>query len=257
MMDPRIELSVSDDVARITICRVEKLNALDHEMVQALIDVCLQIERSGARVAILTGEGKAFSAGGDIDAWSSLSAVDFGRHWVREGHTAFDALTRLAIPLIAVLNGHCLGGGLELATCADFRIAEDHIKLGLPETGLGIIPGWSGTQRAARRYGAQVVRRMSLMGEVFTAHEAQRLGVVDHVVAKGEGLALAMSFAEKVLKRGPQATELSKMLINASDGEDVPRTLEAIAGLVAAGSDDLKEGLAAFKAKREPKFRKL
>ena len=157
-------------------------------MVDALVPLCRQIERSAARVVILTGEGKSFCAGGDIAAWSALSPQDFGMHWLRDGHQAFDALARLRQPLIAVLNGHCLGGGLELAACADLRIAEAHVKIGLPETGLGIIPGWSGTQRVSRRFGAQLVRRMAMFGEVFTADQALSLGIVDQVVATGEGL---------------------------------------------------------------------
>ena len=158
MSDPRLDLIIEGGIARLTIRRPEKLNALDAEMFDALIPLCRQIERSTAQVVIMTGEGRAFSAGGDIAAWSGWSPENFGRHWVRDGHAAFDALTRLAQPVIAVLNGHALGGGLELAACADLRIAEAHVKIGQPETGLGIIPGWSGTQRTVRRFGPQLVR---------------------------------------------------------------------------------------------------
>lgn len=255
MTDPRLDLAIEDGIARLTIRRADKLNALDAAMVDALIPLCRQIERSDARVVILTGEGgKAFSAGGDIAAWSGWRAQDFARHWVRDGHAAFDALARLAQPVIAVLNGHALGGGLELAACADLRIAESHVKIGQPETGLGIIPGWSGTQRAVRRFGAQVVRRMALMGEVFSADEALALGLVDQVVASGEGLAAAEVAAARVLDRSPQASEITKMLINAAEGEERERVLEALAGHIAAGSDELAEGLAAFREKRKPRF---
>lgn len=254
MTDPRMQLLIDGHIARLTIQRAEKLNALDAEMVDALIPICRAIERSDARVVILTGAGKAFCAGGDIAAWSAWSPEDFGRHWVRDGHAAFDALARLTIPVIAVLNGHALGGGLELASCADLRIAEAHIKIGQPETGLGIIPGWSGTQRAVRRFGAQVVRRMALFGEVFTADEALALGLVDLVAATGEGLAAAEAIAAKVIARGGRATEVTKMLINAAEGEEKDRVLEALAGTIAAASGDLAEGLAAFAEKRKPHF---
>ncbi|WP_299967665.1 enoyl-CoA hydratase/isomerase family protein [uncultured Roseobacter sp.] len=249
-----IDLRVAGHVARLVLDRPEKLNALTAPMCDDLIARCRQIERSDARVVILSGGGKAFCAGGDIEAWSGESAEAFGDHWVRDGHLAFDALARLTVPVIAVLDGHALGGGLELAACADIRIAEDHIKIGQPETGLGIIPGWSGTQRAVRRFGAQAVRRMAVMGEVFTAMEAQALGIVDRVVPRGQGAAEADAIAKKVCTRGPQATKLTKMLVNAADGEDPERVLEALAGRIAAGTEELQEGLAAFLAKRPPKF---
>ncbi|SDM68313.1 enoyl-CoA hydratase/isomerase family protein [Ensifer sp. YR511] len=255
MSDPRIELVVTDHVARLTLRRPEKLNAIDADMVEVLVEACRAIERSNARVAILSGEGeRSFCAGGDIDAWSSLDADMFSRRWLRDGHDAFDALARLSVPLIAVLNGHALGGGLELAACADLRIAEAHVKIGQPEPGLGIIPGWSGTQRASRRFGAQLVRRMALFGEVYGAGEALSLGLVDRVVAKGEGLAAAQVAAERVLQRSPRATELTKMLINAAEGEESERVVETLAGAVAAASSDLMEGLAAYRQKRSPKF---
>jgi enoyl-CoA hydratase len=255
MTDPRLVLAFDGPVATLTITRADKLNALDAAMVDALLPLCRQIERSGARVLILTGQGdRSFCAGGDIAAWGGWSAQDFARHWVRDGHAAFDALTRLSVPVIAVLNGHTLGGGLELAACADIRIAEDHVRIGQPESGIGIIPGWSGTQRAVRRFGAQVVRRMALMGEVFGAEQALALGLVDRVVAKGAGMAAALEMAGQVIARSPRATEITKMLVNAAEGEERERVLEALAGAVAAGSEDLKEGLAAFAAKRKPDF---
>ncbi len=254
MSDARLDLVIDGGIARLTLRRADKLNALDAEMVDALVPLCRQIERSQAQVVILTGEGRAFSAGGDIAAWSGWSAEDFGRHWVRDGHAAFDALARLSQPVIAVLNGHALGGGLELAACADLRIAEAHVRIGQPEAGLGIIPGWSGTQRAVRRFGAQLVRRMALFGEVFTAEQALTLGIVDQVVAAGGGLAAAETVAERVMERGARASELTKMLINAADGEDRERVLESLAGALVAGSPDLAEGLAAFREKRKPRF---
>lgn len=253
-MTTRISLEVSDGVAQLRLNRPEKLNALDASMMDELANRCLEIERSAARVVILSGEGKAFCAGGDIAAWSEESPEAFGRHWVRDGHRALDALARLRQPLIAVIDGHALGGGLELAACADLRIAEAHIKIGQPETGLGIIPGWSGTQRAVRRFGAQVVRRMVVMGEVFSAEEAANLGIVDKVVSTGAGHEAAETAAQTVLARGPRATELAKMMVNAAEGEERERVIEALAGTIAAASDDLAEGLRAFRDKRTPNF---
>ena len=253
-MSDRILLTTEGGIAHLRLNRPEKLNALDAAMVDDLADTCRKIERSAARVVILSGEGKTFCAGGDIEAWSSAAPEAFGRHWVRDGHAAFDALARLRQPVIAVLDGHALGGGLELAACADLRIAEAHIKIGQPEAGLGIIPGWSGTQRAVRRFGVQPVRRMAVMGEVFSADEAHALGIVDTVVPTGDGMNTAKAAAERVLARGPRATELTKMMVNAAEGEEVDRVIEALAGTIAAGSDELGEGLAAFREKRKPNF---
>lgn len=253
-MTARILLSVEDGIARLRLNRPDKLNALDAAMIGELATLTLQIERSEARVVILSGEGKAFCAGGDIEAWSDEAPEAFGRHWVRDGHAAFDALARLRQPVIAVLDGHALGGGLELAACADLRIAEEHIKIGQPEAGLGIIPGWSGTQRAVRRFGAQAVRRMALMGDVFSAEQSCSLGIVDAVVETGAALAAADAAAARILERGPRATELTKMMVNAAEGEETERVIEALAGALAAGSDDLVEGLAAFREKRMPRY---
>lgn len=254
--DQRIRLTFDGPVATILIARTEKLNALDYEMVLALERAAHLIEAEpAARAAIITGEGeRSFCAGGDIEAWSALSPADFGLAWVRHGHRAFDALARLRQPLIAALNGHTLGGGLELAATADFRIAEEHVKLGSPETGLGIIPGWSGTQRTVNRFGSQLVRRMALLGEIFTAEDGLRLGLVDAVAPRGQGLAAATAMAQRLIKRGPLATQATKMLINAAEGEEVQRPLEALAGGLASASAELRTGLAAFRDKRPPEF---
>lgn len=254
--DSRIRLAIDGRIAIITIARPEKLNALDHAMVLALEHAAHRIESDPAvRVAIITGEGeRSFCAGGDIEAWSRLDPQAFGLAWVRHGHRAFDALARLRQPLIAALNGHALGGGLELAATADFRIAEAHVKLGAPETGLGIIPGWSGTQRTVRRFGSQLVRRMALLGDVFTAEEGRALGLVDAVVGKGGALDAARAMADRLAERGPLATQVTKMLINAAEGEETERALEALAGATAAGSGDLARGLAAFRARKAPEF---
>jgi len=256
MGEDGVRLRIEGPVASIVIAREGKLNAFDAAMVAELQRLCALIERNASiRVAVMTGAGaKAFSAGGDIEAWSRETPEDFGRFWVREGHAAFDALARLRQPLIAVLNGHALGGGLELAACADYRIAEAHAKIGQPETGLGIIPGWSGTQRATRRFGAQAVRRMAIFGEILTAKDARELGIVDEVVETGQGLARAMEVAEKVCSRAPLATEMTKMLVNAAEAEETERVFDCLAGIAAARSDELQAGLAAFRERRPPKF---
>src|SRR5580658_11240438 len=187
-----VDLSFEGPCAHLTLKRPDKLNALDRPMIDALLDGARAIEASSeARVAILWGEGKAFCAGGDITAWGGLPPLEMWRDWTRAGHRAFEALARLRVPLIAALTGHAFGGGLELAAVADIRVAESGVKLGLPESGLGMAPGWSGTQRLVRRFGASVVRRMALAGRMFTAEEGRDLGLVDEVTPKGEALARA------------------------------------------------------------------
>ena len=250
-----IEFSVEDGIGLIRLNRIEKKNALDADMVNALGTLCFEIEhRKDVHVVLLTGTDTSFCAGGDIRAWSDEPAAAFARHWVRDGHDAFDRLARLRQPLIAILNGHALGGGLELAACADYRIAEQHVKIGQPETGIGIIAGWSGTQRAVRRFGAQTVRRMALFGEIFDAEQAQGLQIIDKIVESGAGLDAGYALARQILGRGQVASELTKMLINAAEGEERERVLESFAGHIAAASAELQEGVQAFKDKRKPNF---
>lgn len=256
MSDARIKIEIEDAIAVLTVARPEKLNAFDIEMLKALSAVCDTVEADASvRVVILTGEGKAFSAGGDIKAWGAMSPNEFGHQWVRFGHRVFERLATLRMPVIAAMNGHALGGGLELAAAADIRIAEAQIKIGLPETGLGMVPGWSGTQRLVKRFGAQVVRRMVLGGEMFAAEEARALGLVDAVADSGTVLAVAKDYAGRVARRGPAALEICKLMIASANGEDNGTAIEALGSMLAAKTGDMKEGVAAFAAKRPAEFK--
>ena len=250
-----VTLAVQGGIARITLARPEKLNALDMGMIAALVAAADAIEADPAvRVALIAGEGKAFCAGGDIAAWGGLEPLAMWRHWVRAGHRAFDRLARLRVPLIAVLSGHALGGGLELAATADFRIAEAQARLGLPETGIGMVPGWSGTQRLVRRFGAGTIKRLALTGRIVAAAEARELGLVDEVVAKGDGPAAALALAETIAARAPVAVAIAKELINAAEGEETAAAVESLAGALTSYTEDLKEGVASFRDKRSPAF---
>jgi enoyl-CoA hydratase len=254
-MSPFVQLTFDGPCAHLALKRPDKLNALDRPMIDALFEGARSIEASAeARVAILSGEGKAFCAGGDIAAWGGLQPLEMWRDWTRAGHRAFEALARLRVPLIVVLTGHCFGGGLELAAVGDIRIAEAGIKLGLPESGLGMAPGWSGTQRLVRRFGASVVRRMALTGAMFTSEEGLGLGLVDEVATKGEGLARASLLAADIAKRGPLAVQMVKAMINAAEGEDKDAPIEGLAGALTAYTEDLAEGVAAFRGKRAASF---
>lgn len=254
MSDARIELSVSAAVATITLARPDKLNAFDLGMLEELSAACERIDADHSiRAAVITGEGKAFSAGGDIKAWSAMSPEQFGYSWIRAGHRAFDRLASLRVPLIAALNGHALGGGLELAACADMRVAVPAGRLGMPEPGLGMVPGWSGTQRLVRRFGAQLVRRMVLGGDVFTATEALPLGLVDRVA--DAALEVALDHARQIAARSPAAVQTAKLMIAAASGEAAGMAIDSVASILAAGTGDLKEGVAAFAEKRSPTFK--
>jgi len=254
-LSPFVELAFEGALARLTLRRADKLNALDRPMIDALAEAARAIDAAAeARVAILSGDGKAFCAGGDIAAWGNLPPLEMWRDWTRAGHRAFEALARVRVPLIAALTGHAFGGGLELAAVADIRVAERGIKLGLPESGLAMAPGWSGTQRLTRRFGASVVRRMALAGAMFSAEDGLSLGLVDEVVAKGRALARAEELAGEIAKRGPLAVQMVKGMINAAEGEDRDAPIEGLAGALTAFTEDLAEGVAAFRAKRTPSF---
>jgi len=255
-MAERLRTTVEGAIATITVARPEKLNAFDIDMLKELSAACDGIEANAAvRAAILTGEGKAFSAGGDVRAWAGMEANEFGHAWVRFGHRVFERLATLRMPLIAAVNGHALGGGLELAAAADIRIAEEQVKIGLPEAGLGMVPGWSGTQRLVKRFGAQAVRRMLIGGEVLTAAEAERLGIVDKVVGTGTAVEAAKAYAARIAARGPAATEVSKLMIAVANGEDNGAAVEALGSILVAKTGDLREGVAAFTQKRPAEFK--
>ena len=143
-------------------------------------------------MVIVTGDGeKAFCTGADITAWGPMAPFDFARHWVREGHRIFDRLARLGKPTIAALNGHAFGGGLELAAACDIRVMTPKATLALPEAGVGIVPGWSGTQRVARLLPEPVVKEMALFGRRISAERALALGfvaeVAEDVAGRGAG----------------------------------------------------------------------
>ncbi|MBZ9987973.1 enoyl-CoA hydratase/isomerase family protein [Mesorhizobium sp. BH1-1-5] len=239
----------------VTLRRPDKFNALDIPMLRALEAVLDDAELAeGVRAVLIRGEGKGFCAGGDVEAWGAMSAADFQVQWVRYGHRVFDRLARLRQPTIAVLSGHALGGGLELAAACDFRVAETQIKLGFPETSIGVVPGWSGTQRAVRRFGAQIVRRMAIGGEIFLAADALAHGIVDRLVETGKAFDEARTWAEKIAERGPLATEAAKLMIGVAEGEEDAAAAEALASGFIALTADLKAGVGAFKAKQKPAF---
>ena len=255
MAEPLVTFEQDGAIGIVTLRRPEKFNALDIPMLRALEASLDEAEMAqGVRVVLIRGEGKGFCAGGDVEAWGAMSAADFQVQWVRYGHRVFDRLARLRQPTIAVLSGHALGGGLELAVACDFRVAETQVKMGFPETSIGVVPGWSGTQRAVRRFGAQIVRRMALGGEIFLAPDALLHGIVDRVVDTGKAFDEARAWAQKIAERGPLATEAAKLMIAVAEGEESAAATEALASGFIALTGDLKAGVDAFKARQKPAF---
>jgi enoyl-CoA hydratase len=250
-----VQFSIEGGKATITLNRPEKLNALDRKSMtdlEAILDRLDEIE--GLRCVILTGIGKAFCAGGDIADWGLLSPQVFGHGWVRRGHRMFDRFAQLRLPLIAAMNGHAFGGGLELAACADIRICEPSTKIGLPETSIGVVPGWSGTQRLVRRFGYGPVARMALGGEIFNAEEARALHLVDIICPGGEVMRSALAYADRISTRSPVANEVAKMMMLTGDAEGSASTTEVLGSILSAKTNDHAEGVAAFRQKRPPQF---
>ena len=256
MSEGRIVFALDGAVARITLDRPAKLNALTPAMLAALGDTVSRIDADDdVRVVVLTATGdRAFCVGADIDAWAAAGPLHMWRHWVRDGHAVFDRMARLRPPLIAAIEGLALGGGLELAATCDLRIGGADAALGLPEADVGVAPGWSGTQRLVRTIGPAPVKLMALAGERLDATAAERAGVLHRVVPAGTALDAALVMAARIAARAPVAVQLAKQLINAATGEDTDATLEALAAGVAAGTHDVREGVASFREKRPPTF---
>lgn len=249
-----IHLLRNGPVAELRLDNPTKMNAFTVEMLDQLAVHLVAIERDpGLLAVIVTAEGdKAFCTGADINGWGNLSAAAFARHWVRDGHRIFDRLARLSKPTVAVLNGHAFGGGLELAAACDIRVMVPKASLALPEAGVGIVPGWSGTQRLMRLMPEPMVKEMALFGHRISADRALACGFV---AAVGDD---ARTMAEGLLARtvtlSPRAVEIAKSMIHAAQAEDRGAMIEALGSAAIAATDDRQEGVAAFREKRKPDF---
>lgn len=253
-MSASLDLTREGGIARLVLNNPARLNAFTPDMLTQLEDHTAALERDPAiRCVILTGEGdRAFCAGADIKAWAPLSPFDFARHWVRDGHRIFDRLARLSKPTIAVLHAHTFGGGLELAACCDIRVMAPAATLALPESQVGIVPGWSGTQRLARLMPEPMLKEMAIFGRRIGADRALSCGFVADVAE--DPLAAAEAIAAKLLTTSPRATEVSKFMIHAGAGEDRAALIEALGSGMIGASEDKAEGVAAFAEKRKPVF---
>jgi len=244
-------------VAVVTLDRAAKLNALLPAMLDELESVARAVEIDNeVRVVVLMGAGeKAFCVGADISAWAALQPLDMWRRWVRRGHQVFDQWARLRQPVIAAVNGHAFGGGLELAITADIRVAAERAQFALPEASIGTCPGWSGTQRLVALVGASRAKYLALSGVRVSAADALACGLVHEVVPDAQVLVRARSLAADMAAKAPVSLQLTKQLVNAAAGENAAATLEAMAGALAATTDDGAEGARSFREKRAPNYR--
>jgi enoyl-CoA hydratase len=247
-----------DSIAYITFNRPKVLNALNRKTVEELRDALLDArDDSAVRVAILTGAGeKSFVAGADIGELAQRTPVD-GKDFSLFGQSVFHLLETLGKPSICAINGFALGGGCELALSCTIRLASKTAKLGQPEVKLGIIPGYGGSQRLARLCGKGVAHELCLSGEMITADEALRIGLVNHTYEPAELLPAAEALAKKIIANAPLAVKYTMEAIER--GVELPQEeglfLEATLFGLSCATEDMREGTKAFLEKRKADFK--
>ncbi len=257
MLDTLIDTRREGDIAVVTLNRPAKLNSLTPTMLDELEAIARRFDADASlRVVVLTAAGeRAFCVGADIHEWAGLAPLDMWRRWVKRGHQVFDQWARLRQPVIAAINGHAFGGGLELAVTADIRIAAEPVQFALPEASIATCPGWSGTQRLVQLLGASHAKYLALSGVRMAAVDALTTGLVHEVVAAEQLSARVFHLAREMAAKAPVALQLTKQLVNAAAGEGAAAALEAMAGALAATTADAREGIQSFKEKRAPDYR--
>ena len=252
-----LQVKVEDGIAVVVVNRPEKRNALNAQVRAELLQALDAIRADeSARVVIITGAGdKAFIAGADINEFAQRTPVQ--QRAVMSERTVFDEIAAFPKPVIAMINGFALGGGCEIALACDIRVATRSSKLGQPEIKLGIIPGGGGTQRLPRLIGSGRAMRLILTGELIDGVEAERIGLVD-VLTEDDALhETTMQLARSIAAQSPLTLKLAKTALRAA--EEMPLgaglSLERELFITAFGSDDKREGVAAFLEKRAAAFK--
>jgi enoyl-CoA hydratase len=250
----RVTLERNGHTATITLDRAAKLNTLTPEMLDQLERVLQELRAGNARVVVVRGAGdKAFSVGADINRFADLSPVQM-LGWTERGHRVFDALASLPQPSIAVLHGPAFGGGLELALACDLRVASSAATLGLPEVGLGTVPGWGGTERLTELIGRTRAKEVVLARRTLDAATAQEWGVLTAVASPDELDAAVSQLVRQITAAAPVAVRLAKTIIDAAADGSPSRVLEHLAGAVTSSTEDLAAGIAGFRARSQPQF---
>jgi enoyl-CoA hydratase len=245
------------DIGIVTISRPKAMNALNTDLLVELGKVAdLAAEDKNLKIIVFTGEGKAFVAGADIAEMKNFNSEQ-GREWGELGSTVFNKIEKLKIPSIAAVNGFALGGGCELAMCCDIRIASENAKFGQPEVGLGITPGYSGCVRLPRLVGPAKAKELIYTGDIINAAEAERIGLVNKVVAPDQLMDSAMELARKIASRAQIAVRYSKMAINRGLETDIETAIvfENQVFALCFATEDQKEGMTAFIEKRNADFK--
>lgn len=245
-------------VVRLTIAREEALNALNREVLLALLDAFDALERDGsARVVLLTSKGtKAFVAGADVAQMAAMERDQIAEY-VELGQRVMRRIEQCPVPVIALVQGYALGGGLELAMACDLIVAADSAKLGQPEVNLGIVPGFGGTQRLLQRCSVGFARRLVYSGEMVDAESAQRAGLVDWVVPRAQLAEEGERIAKVIASKAPLAVRAAKQAIREGGDAQLRAGLrvEVDAFLALFATADREEGMGAFLAKRPAQFR--
>lgn len=249
----------SGSIGIITLNRPQQMNALNRQLLQELGELLDEYERDrGITALVITGSGpKAFCAGADIKRDSGSSEGDHLENFLDFSRLTRQTFHKIEIykkPIIAAINGHALGGGLEMCLCCDLRVASEKAKLGLTETKLGAIPGAGGTQRLPRLIGLALAKQLIFTGNFITGEEAYRIGLVNAVVPQEECLNKAIEFANEISERAPLAVQAAKRCINISLKVDLESGLdyETECTKFLVGSEDHHEGFSSFREKRKP-----
>jgi enoyl-CoA hydratase len=257
MVYQNILLETNDRISILTINRPDKRNALNQATRDEILYALDTLQASPeSRVLVITGAGdKAFIAGADIGEFAGKTAIT--QREAMKGRRAFDAVEDFPKPVVAMINGFCLGGGMELALACDIRIASDNAKLGQPEINLGIIPGGGGTQRLTRLVGEGKSMELILTGDLIDAAEAKNLGLVNDVVPAGELRSRVMALAGRIAEKSPVALRMAKEAVKEAARTNLREGLERETDLfgLCFSSEDKEEGVRAFLEKRKPEFK--